>query len=88
MGCSGQAGARGHLFHHSEIRGAAETGRCYQVRTCSGDLGDEGYQVGGVLASYIHLHFASDPGLAPAFVGACESFRRGRGDASASRETP
>jgi len=83
--------ARGHLFHFSEIRGAAETGRCYHVRTSRGDLGDEGYQVGGVLASYIHLHFASDPGLAPAFVGACESFRRGRygrGDASASRETP
>ena len=72
---SGQT-ARGHLFHRSEISGELPTRRCYQVRTTRGVEGEEGFQHGNVLASYIHLHFASNPGLAVAFVDACEGFHR------------
>lgn len=67
--------ARGHLFHRSEITGDEQTSRCYQVRTSRGDHCEEGYDYRNVLASYIHLHFASDPGLAGALVDRCEAFR-------------
>ncbi len=67
--------ARGHLFHRSEISGDEPASRCYQWRTSRGDQGEEGYRHRNVLASYIHLHFASDPGLAGAFLDRCEEFR-------------
>jgi cobyrinic acid a,c-diamide synthase len=66
--------ARGHVFHHSEIVGSERPSRCYTVRTNRGEVGDEGYSQGGVLASYVHLHFASEPALASAFVDRCEAF--------------
>jgi cobyrinic acid a,c-diamide synthase len=69
--------ARGHLFHRSEISGDQPTSRCYQLQTSRGDQGEEGYQYRNVLASYIHLHFASDPGLASAFVDRCQAFGAG-----------
>jgi cobyrinic acid a,c-diamide synthase len=69
--------ARGHLFHRSEISGDQPASRCYQLQTSRGDQGEEGYQYRNVLASYIHLHFASDPGLASAFVDRCQEFGAG-----------
>lgn len=38
--------------------------------------GPEGYLVGRTLLSYAHLHVASNPRLAPAFVDACAEWRR------------
>jgi cobyrinic acid a,c-diamide synthase len=35
----------------------------------------EGYQLGGALLSYVHLHFASNPSIARAFVDACARWR-------------
>ncbi len=67
--------ARGHLFHHSKISGEHGTSRCYHLRTSRGDEAEEGYDLGNVLASYAHLHFASEPALAPAFVERCRAFR-------------
>jgi len=67
--------ARGHIYHHSEIEGKAETPRCYEMRTKNGVATAEGHGVGNVLASYAHLHFASNPALASAFVSACMTFR-------------
>ena len=67
--------ARGHVFHCSEIRGSSSTDTCYRLVTSRGEHADEGYQLGNVLASYAHLHFASDPGLADALVRRCRDFR-------------
>lgn len=67
--------ARGHLYHRSEIVGEPAIARCYRLQTSSGNRAEEGYHVGNVLASYAHLHFASDPGLAEAFVTRCRDFR-------------
>lgn len=64
--------ARGHLFHHSEISGEPTTARCYHLQTSRGDQTEEGYHLGNVLASYAHLHFASQPNLAAAFVHRCQ----------------
>ena len=67
--------ARGHEFHYSEIGEMPENiGRGYRVRRQGVDLGAEGYRYRNCLASYVHLHFGSDPGMAPAFVAACRRF--------------
>jgi cobyrinic acid a,c-diamide synthase len=64
--------ARGHEFHYSEIGEMPEKiERSYRVRKQGVDLGEEGYLYKNCLASYVHLHFGSNPGLATAFVSAC-----------------
>ena len=70
----GAAGAtcRGHEFHYSEI--AADDSRAdgwqpvYSVRRRRGENGCEGFCKGSVLASYVHLHWASRPEVARHFV--------------------
>jgi cobyrinic acid a,c-diamide synthase len=55
---------RGHRFHYSEIANpeAAEAiAQCYDLVTSRGDRFTEGYCLGSVLGSYVHLHFASNP---------------------------
>jgi len=65
---------RGHEFHYSEIGPMPEeVERVYLVSRRGESLGLEGYRVGTCLASYLHLHFGSHPGIAPAFVQACKS---------------
>jgi cobyrinic acid a,c-diamide synthase len=65
---------RGHEFHYSEIGPIPEeVERVYLVSRRGESLGLEGYRVGTCLASYLHLHFGSHPGIAPAFVQACKS---------------
>ena len=67
--------ARGHEFHYSEINEMpASVGRCYRVSRQSRELVDEGYRYRNCLASYIHLHFGSNPALATAFVTACRTY--------------
>lgn len=63
--------ARGHVFHQSEIVGEPEVERCFELETTSGARAAEGYAAGNVLATYAHLHFASCPELAGAFVARC-----------------
>jgi cobyrinic acid a,c-diamide synthase len=50
---------RGHSFHCSRIDGStAETPQAYHLRYTLAGMNDaEGFIVGSVLASYIHLHF-------------------------------
>jgi cobyrinic acid a,c-diamide synthase len=68
---------RAHEFHWSalEAQPPADTA-AYRVAGASEQ--DEGYASGSVLASYMHLHFASDPQLAPRFVAACRAHRAQR----------
>lgn len=67
--------ARGHLFHRSEIKGRPTVAHCYELVTSRGERDHEGYHLGNVLASYAHLHFASDPHLAGSFVERCRAVR-------------
>jgi len=77
MAAAGQS-ARGHEFHYSEIgEMPEEIDRCYRVTRQGRDLGFEGYRFRNCLASYVHLHFGSNPGLAPSFVAACRKYLTG-----------
>jgi cobyrinic acid a,c-diamide synthase len=58
---------RGHEFRYSEIDEMPQhITRNYRLQTRM-----EGFSLGSVLASYIHLHFASCPEFAHRFVLAC-----------------
>ena len=69
---------RGHEFHYSEIISPRlplvkedRTGfsEAYSVRDSSGKAtGSEGYRFRNTLASYIHIHFGSNPALSGNFV--------------------
>ena len=70
--------ARGHEFHYSEMEEMpAEVERSYLVRKNGTDLGTEGFRYKNCLASYIHLHFGSNPLLAAAFVASCRRYKDG-----------
>ena len=64
---------RGHEYHYSEIdEPPQKIKRCYQLTPHTSRLtASEGYLCKNTLASYIHLHFASNPKFAEGFVRAC-----------------
>jgi cobyrinic acid a,c-diamide synthase len=67
----GPAGAiaRGHSFHCSRIADVGPVEYVYQARnSMTGREEPDGLRVRNVLASYIHLHFLSNPGMADAFL--------------------
>ena len=70
--------ARGHEFHYSEME-QMPTGieRLYGVSRKGLALGEEGYRYKNCLASYIHLHFGSSPGIAESFVEHCRAYTTG-----------
>jgi cobyrinic acid a,c-diamide synthase len=54
---------RGHEFHYSELAAEPSCDRAYELRHRRGKhAAVEGYQTRNILASYVHLHFASAPG--------------------------
>lgn len=68
--------ARGHEFHYSELDMPESVKRNYRLSRKGGvDLGSEGFSYKNVLASYVHLHFASNPRLAENFVQFCKTMR-------------
>ena len=69
--------ARGQEFHASTLGPVPPSiTRAYRVSAPGGSSERlEGYLVGATLMSYLHLHFASCPGLADAFVAACAGAR-------------
>jgi cobyrinic acid a,c-diamide synthase len=72
--------ARGHEFHYSEITSeTAGLSRAYQLADRRGGIpGVEGYCQLRTLASYVHLHFGSNPQVARHFVGYCQQYKEKR----------
>jgi cobyrinic acid a,c-diamide synthase len=66
--------ARGHEFHYSEwIRPEESNAFAYAIQSrLGGEPQPEGFVQKNLLASYVHLHFASNPNLARNFVHACQ----------------
>ena len=63
---------RGHEFHYSAIRKHSsylENSLEYTVHDSSGNfLPEEGYSAGKTIASYIHIHFGSNPAAGRNFI--------------------
>ena len=69
--------ARGHSFHSSRLVEAGPIERVYRTRnSMTGSEEAEGLRVKNVLASYIHIHLLSRPGIADAFVKNVERIKR------------
>jgi cobyrinic acid a,c-diamide synthase len=67
---------RGHSFHHSRIVSQGEVATNYHVQySMSGKEELEGFRQGNVLASYIHVHFRTNPAIAENFVAAIRRAR-------------
>jgi cobyrinic acid a,c-diamide synthase len=67
---------RGHSFHYSSIASQGDVAMSYHVQySMSGKEEMEGFRLGNVLASYIHLHFRANPAVAENFVAAIRQAR-------------
>jgi cobyrinic acid a,c-diamide synthase len=78
----GSAVLRGHEFHYSEIAPLGVTDQqwvpAYATRRRRGtECAVEGFHRGNVLASYVHVHFASHLGAASRFVRLCQESTHG-----------
>jgi cobyrinic acid a,c-diamide synthase len=74
---------RGHQFRYSELvfDPSADVEHRYSVRRRRGDEAfSEGYLVHGVLASYVHAHFGSNPRLPAELVARCAEYAAERRD--------
>jgi cobyrinic acid a,c-diamide synthase len=71
---------RGHEFHYSTWEGVpVDAPRAYAVAPRGQATGRvEGFARGNLLASYVHLHFWSEPDLARRFVAAAATFAADR----------
>lgn len=68
--------ARGHEFHYSRIVYSGQIKPAYSVNS-GGTVRQEGFVKNNLLASYIHLHFASNPETVRSFVARCREFKGG-----------
>lgn len=72
---------RGHEFHWSVMEGLPGENPAFRVASRrGGGSRPEGWWRGNALASYLHLHLASDPQLAANLVESCARYRRKRGE--------
>ncbi len=73
--------ARGHEFHHSALERRAAIRPAYEIQARRGGTArPEGYAKGSLLASYVHLHFWSQPRWAGRFVTAARKFNNRQTD--------
>ena len=68
--------ARGHEFHYSKITTTQEKPTAYNIKKNNVAIID-GFSKGNLMASYVHLHFASNRKIAERLVEKCLEYRRG-----------
>jgi cobyrinic acid a,c-diamide synthase len=70
--------ARGHEFHYSDwLDTPQEIQHAFDISPRTpGDQRVEGIVKGNLLASYIHLHFGSQPEIANTFVNTCHQWKK------------
>ncbi|WP_418789919.1 cobyrinate a,c-diamide synthase [Phosphitispora sp. TUW77] len=72
---------RGHEFHYSRIEPTENSNFKHAFRLVRSRYQQpilDGYANGCILASYVHLHFASDPELAERLIQHCNNFKKNR----------
>ena len=69
--------ARGQLFHQSRVVDAGLAPALYELETSDGRRWVDGWVRDRVVASYVHLHFASNRALARRLVAAAAAFAAG-----------
>jgi cobyrinic acid a,c-diamide synthase len=69
---------RGHEFHYSSLDPPAGPSPAWLLDGASGAARAEGFVAGGVHASYLHTHWAGQPGLPARLVAAAASAREGK----------
>jgi cobyrinic acid a,c-diamide synthase len=74
--------ARGQEFHQSRIVAGGSGPNLFELTTSAGEARRGGFLAGSVAASYVHLHLASCPALAPSLLA---SALRARDPASSQR---
>lgn len=62
--------AKGHEFHYSTYVSSGDVPYAYETKGLQGGK-REGYARGNLVASYIHLHFASNPALVKRWIERC-----------------
>ncbi len=68
---------RGHEFHWSSLEGISDNSHAYELRSSRTiKPRTEGIVQDNLLASYVHLHFASCPKLAENFIDRCVEYDR------------
>lgn len=68
---------RGHEFHYSEwVQPDEFSSPAYAIKMRGGnELRQEGFASGNILASYVHVHFASNQDVSQNFVNVCQRWR-------------
>ncbi len=59
---------RGHEFHYSEIKQPAVGNCCIIFNNKGQNMGSEGYRYKNTIASYMHVHYGSNPDIARNFI--------------------
>jgi cobyrinic acid a,c-diamide synthase len=75
LGSSGLR-TRGHEFHYSVWEGRPDATSLYRTRSSHGDAREEGYSVGNLTASYVHLHFDACPEVPRSLIARAATFQR------------
>jgi cobyrinic acid a,c-diamide synthase len=71
LGPAGQS-FRGHQFRYSTLEWKSSAENAYALtKRRGGDRTEEGYLRGNVIGSYVHAHWASNPGIAVSLVFEC-----------------
>lgn len=69
---------RGHEFHQSRLTISGQTTNAYRVESSRREVFAEGFTRSNLLASYIHIHFKSNPTIPTHLVSECLKYRMQR----------
>jgi cobyrinic acid a,c-diamide synthase len=71
-------GVKGHLFHYTRVEGS-EGQPAWQLSRSNGEFErSDGYRQASVVASYLHVHHATQPWVMDDFLSTCQRYQGGR----------